>query len=213
MKSYQKEDHRDNCDEFTILFCCVMVCKINKFINWISYFILVHQTCRLSLAGTHHPVAILPTEMGLVGRIGKTLGLKADCTSCRESGSMGTFKAPEPVSCVELDAIFSGIYFHRSPAVGLYAGGCKAQLSTFSLVQYIAMVISCAIHNLCMFLINSFTKSMGSTEIHRSTFYLQYLSGRNGYFIDGYIKSALMVTILFKTVGEGLAIPARLKKP
>ena len=98
--------------------------------------------------------------MGLVGRIGKTLGLKADCTSCRESGSMGTFKAPEPVSCVELDAIFSGIYFHRSPAVGLYAGGCKAQLSTFSLVQYIAMVISCAIHNLRMFLINSFTKSM-----------------------------------------------------
>ena len=27
----------------------------------------------------------------------------------------------------------------------------------------------------------------------------------------GYKKTALMVTILFKTVGEGLAIPARLK--
>lgn len=196
-------------------FCFVVswFCKINKFINWISYFILVHQTCRLSLAGTHHPVAILPTENGTCWAYRENTGPQSRLHFLQGKWLHGHLQSPRASFLCRAGRHFQ---WYILPSFARCWALCRWLQGSALHFQ------SCSVHSnghilrhsqFVYVFINSFTKSMGSTEIHRSTFYLQYLSGRNGYFIDGYIKSALMVTILFKTVGEGLAIPARLKKP
>ena len=132
----------------------------------ISYFILVHQTCRLSLAGTHHPVAILPTENGTCWEYRGKHWPQSRLHFLQGNGPMGTFKSLRASFRVKLDAISVVYTSIVRPLLGSPMQVAARLSSTFSLVQYIAMVISCAIYNLWMFIINTFAKSMGSTEIH-----------------------------------------------
>ena len=50
------------------------------------------------------------------------------------------------------------------------------------------MVISGSVYQLLEFIINTLADGVRSTEIHRSTFHFQNLSGGNGHFIDRNVK-------------------------
>ena len=126
--------------------------------------------------------------MRLVRSIRETLSFKADSASCREGSTVCTFESVEPVSGIELYTGFRCIYFHETSAFRILAGRGQLKRTALCLVQYVAMVISCAEYQLLELIIDTFAYGVRSTEIHRCSFYFGYFSGRDGNFVNRCIE-------------------------
>lgn len=155
--------------------------RLSYMIISFNYPKLVDGLLRVHLAGVEND----GREVGMVGRIGEMLALQTDGRAARERSSALPLVAVRPVVGVELHARLGGIDGHGAPAVRLFDTRSQCQFARLMLVEHEAMVVTRAVPQLLIIVVDVPPDGFRRAEVERRALYLANLACGNGGLVNG----------------------------
>ena len=122
-------------------------------------------------------------EVWMVRCVRELLCLEANSAAAWECGTMLTRDTCQEVACIHLQAWFGGVNLHCAATDRILDLCCETQLAFLFLIENEVVVVALSVLYLLVVGIDVLAYGLWSTEIERSTLYLENFTGRDGNLV------------------------------